>query len=161
MSVLASKRTESKFEVIVQANVIQNLITDLVSRRLGIKDPRSLVRKHYGTSEIPEEIYAKYMVALQTSREQLETLACLLTNNIVSANSIYPTSMHEYELRRDKQNEALINCYQIIKELQHVIDIFNVDVNKYAEISKAINREIGLIKKWRQTDNKIKSHLLQ
>jgi hypothetical protein len=67
--------------------------------------------------------------------------------------------MHEYEQRRDYQNNAIVNCEQLIKELQRVVEIFEVDVNIYGKYVAAINREIGLIKKWRQYDNKIKSYL--
>lgn len=45
------------------------------------------------------------------------------------------------------------------KELQRTIDIFEVDVNAYEPYVKDINREIELIKKWRQKDNQIKTHL--
>lgn len=67
--------------------------------------------------------------------------------------------MREYEQRRGYQNNAIVNCEQIIKELQRVVEIFEVDVNTYGRYVKAIDREIGLIKKWRQRDNKIKSYL--
>ena len=39
------------------------------------------------------------------------------------------------------------------------MEIFEVDVNTYGRYVNAIDREIGLIKKWRQRDNKIKSRL--
>lgn len=67
--------------------------------------------------------------------------------------------MLEYEQRRSYQNSAIVNCEQIIKELQRIVEIFNVDVNTYGRYVKAIDREIGLIKKWRQRDNRIKSYL--
>ena len=46
-----------------------------------------------------------------------------------------------------------------MKELQRVVERFEVDVNLYSRYVKAIDREIGLIKKWRQRDNQIKSQL--
>ena len=73
--------------------------------------------------------------------------------------SIYPTTLHEYEKRRDYQNTAIVNCEQLLKELQRIVEIFEVDVNLYSRYVKAIDREIGLIKKWRQRDNRIKSQL--
>ena len=39
------------------------------------------------------------------------------------------------------------------------MEIFEVDVNTYGRYVNAIDREIGLIKKWRQRDNKIKAYL--
>ncbi len=67
--------------------------------------------------------------------------------------------MAEYERRREYQNNAIVNCEQLIKELQRVVEVFDVDINLYGRYVKAIDREIDLIKKWRQRDNKIKSHL--
>ena len=69
------------------------------------------------------------------------------------------TTLHEYEQRRDYQNTAIVNCEQLLKELQRIVEIFEVDVNLYSRYVKAIDREIGLIKKWRQRDNRIKSQL--
>lgn len=92
-------------------------------------------------------------------KNRIDLLASQLTNNIRAANSTYPTSMLEYEQRRSYQNNAIVNCEQIIKELQRIVEIFNVDVNTYGRYVKAIDREIGLIKKWRQRDNRIKSYL--
>ena len=92
-------------------------------------------------------------------KNRIDQLASQLTSNVRAANSTYPTSMREYEQRRDYQNNAIINCEQILKELQRIVEIFEVDVNTYGRYVNAIDREIGLIKKWRQRDNKIKACL--
>lgn len=94
-----------------------------------------------------------------THKKEIDHLATLMTNNVRAANSIYPTTMREYEMRRDYQSSAIVNCEQIIKELQRVVETFEVDLNVYGRYVKAIDREIGLIKKWRQRDNKIKSYV--
>ena len=52
-----------------------------------------------------------------------------------------------------------VNCEQLINELQRVVEIFDVDLNLYNRYVKAIDREIGLIKRWRQRDMAIKSRL--
>lgn len=92
-------------------------------------------------------------------KNRIDQLASMLTSNIRAANSIYPTTLHEYEQRRDYQNTAIVNCEQLLKELQRIVEIFEVDVNLYSRYVKAIDREIGLIKKWRQRDNRIRSQL--
>ena len=96
---------------------------------------------------------------MENFKTRIDQIASLLTNNVRAANSIYPTTLHEYEKRRDYQNTAIVNCEQLLKELQRVVEIFEVDINIYGRYVNAINREIGLIKKWRQRDNKIKSQL--
>jgi uncharacterized protein YjaG (DUF416 family) len=47
----------------------------------------------------------------------------------------------------------------MLKELQRVSDVFDVDLNVYDRCVTALNREIDLIKAWRQKDNRIKSYL--
>ena len=98
---------------------------------------------------------------MHNSKQRIDRIASLLTSNVRAANSIYPTSIREYERRREYQNDAIANCEQLIKELQHVVEVFRVDINLYGRYVQAIDREIGLIKKWRQRDNKIKSYLPQ
>lgn len=96
---------------------------------------------------------------MQNFKTRIDQLASLMTNNIRAANSIYPQNLHEYEIRRDYQNAAIVNCEQLIKELQRIVEIFDVDINLYSRYIKAIDREIGLIKRWRQRDKTIKSYL--
>lgn len=149
MSVLVSDRKESKFEAITYSVELHDMLLDFMQRSFGIKD-----LEHDETED-----YAKYRYLMTNFKNRIDHLASQLTNNIRAANSTYPTSMQEYEQRRSYQNSAIVNCEQIIKELQRIVEIFNVDVNTYGRYVKAIDREIGLIKKWRQRDNRIKSYL--
>lgn len=159
MSVLVSNRKESKFEAISYSIELHNMLIDLMQRGFGIKDLNHFVQIRYAYGKDEKENFAKYRFLMQNFKTRIDQLASLLTNNLRAANSTYPTTMHEYEQRRDYQNSAIVNCEQLIKELQRVVEIFEVDVNIYGRYVKAIDREIGLIKKWRQRDNKIKSHL--
>ena len=142
MSVLVSDRTESKFEAITYSIELHDMLIDFMQRSFGVKDLDQLVRVRYAHG-----------------KDAKEDLASMLTSNVRAANSIYPTTLHEYEQRRDYQNTAIVNCEQLLKELQRIVEIFEVDVNLYSRYVKAIDREIGLIKKWRQRDNRIKSQL--
>jgi hypothetical protein len=159
MSVLVSKRQESKFEAITYSIELHNMLVELMQRNFGIKDLNQLVRARYACRMGETENFERYRYLMQNAKDRIDQIASLLTNNVRAANSIYPTSMHEYEQRRDYQNNAIANCEQLIKELQRVVELFDVDVNTYSRYIKAIDREIGLIKKWRQRDNKIKSYL--
>lgn len=159
MSVLASKRRESKFEAITYSIELHDMLLDLMQRNFGVKDLDHLVRVRYAYGKDETEDFAKYRYLMTNFKTRIDQLASQLTSNVRAANSIYPTNMREYERRRDYQNNALVNCEQLIKELQRVVEIFDVDLNTYGRYVKAIDREIGLIKKWRQRDNKIKSYL--
>ena len=159
MSVLASKRRESKFEAVTYSIELHDMLLDLILRNFGVKDLDHLVRVRYAYGKDEMEDFAKYRYLMANFKTRIEQLASQLTSNVRGANSTYPTTMREYEQRRDYQNDALVNCEQLIKELQRVVEIFEVDLNTYGRYVKAIDREIGLIKKWRQRDNKIKSYL--
>lgn len=158
MSVLVSKRTESKFEAIIHSVELHDMLIELIQRNFGVKDIEKFVRTRFAYS-VEEDEYAKHRYLMQNFKSRVDQLASQLTSNVRAANSLYPTSMTEYERRREYQNNAIVNCEQLIKELQRVVEIFEVVINLYNRYVKAIDREIDLIKKWRQRDNKIKSHL--
>lgn len=158
MSVLVSKRTESKFEAIIHSVELHDMLIDLIQRNFGVRNIEQFVRTRFAYS-VEEDEYAKHRYLMHNFKSRVDQLASQLTSNVRAANSLYPTSMAEYERRREYQNNAIVNCEQLIKELQRVVEIFDVDINLYNRYVKAIDREIDLIKKWRQRDNKIKSHL--
>ena len=159
MSVLSADRKESKFEAVTFSIELHDLLIDLMQRSFGIKNLDDVVRKRYAHGKDKTEDFAKYRYLMVNSKSRIDQLAALLTNNLRAANSIYPTSISEYEQRRGYQNIAIANCEQLINELQRIVEVFEVDINIYGKYINAIDREIGLIKKWRQRDNKIKSYL--
>lgn len=159
MSVLAADRKESRYQSIVFAISLQTRLTDFANRDFGVKDFKRFVQLRYAYGKDDEENYSKYRYLLQDCKTQLNRTAALLTANLVAAKSIYPTDINEYNQRREYQNNAIANANQLLTILQRTIDIFEVDVNAYEPYVKDINREIELIKRWRQKDNKIKTHL--
>lgn len=159
MSVLVCDRKESKFEAIIFSEELHNMLTELMQRSFGIKDLDSFVRMRYAYGKDDKEDFTKYRYLMHNAKQRVDRIASVLTSNVRAANSIYPTSIREYEKRREYQNDAIANCEQLLRELQHVVEVFEVDVNLYGRYVQAIDREIGLIKKWRQRDNKIKSYL--
>jgi len=159
MSVLVSDRKESKQEAIVFSIQLHNKLTDFANRDFGIKDLKHFIQLRYAYGKDDTENFSKYRYLLQDCKKQLNRTAALLTANLVAAKSIYPTALPEYYQRREYQNNAIGNANQLLIVLQRTIDIFQVDVNAYEPYVKDINREIELIKRWRQRDNKIKSYL--
>lgn len=159
MSVLVSDRTESRFEAITNSVALHDMLIELMQRSFGVKDIDKLVRLKYAYGDEETEDFYRYRYLMNNSKNRIDQIAALMTTNIRAANSIYPTTLHEYECRRDYQNSAIVCCEQLIHELQRVVEIFDVDINIYARYVSAIDREIDLIKKWRQRDNKLKSRL--
>lgn len=100
MSVLASKRKESKFEAITFSIDLHDMLLDFMQRSFGVKDLDHLVRVRYAYGKDETEDFAKYRYLMTNFKNRIDQLASQLTSN-----------------------------------------------------------EIGLIKKWRQRDNKIKAYL--
>lgn len=159
MSVLVINRKESRYEALIYSEKVHDILIDLMQRGFGVKDIEQFVRVKYAYGKDKTENFAKYRYLMQNLKTQIDKIASTMTNNLRAAYSIFPTSLHELEKRRDYQNMAIANCEQLRKELQHAVEIFDVDINIYGASIIAINREIGLIKKWRQGDNKFKSYI--
>ena len=159
MSVLLGDRKESKFEAITYSIELHDMLLSLMQRSFGVKEVDDFVRKAYAYGDISEETFSVYREIMNSFKKRVSQHASLVTSNVRAANTIYPRTMHEYETRRDYQNAAIVNCEQLVNELQRVVEIFDVDLNLYNRYVKAIDREIGLIKRWRQRDMAIKSRL--
>lgn len=138
MSVLTAKRREARCESLTFSETLHDMLIDLMRRNFGIKDVDDFVRVQYARGRIANEDFAYYRWQLQKRKENIEQYASRLTSNLRAAWFRYPTTMHEYELRRDAQNDAIANCKMIEKELQKVVDMFEVDINLFREHIKAI-----------------------
>ncbi len=118
MSVLVSDRTESKFEAITYSVELHDMLIELMQRSFGVKDLDRLVRMRYAYGKDTTEDFSRYRYLMLNYKNRIDQLASMLTSNIRAANSIYPTTLNEYEQRRDYQNTAIVNCEQLLKELQ-------------------------------------------
>ncbi|MCD7764381.1 MAG: hypothetical protein LUI14_14600 [Lachnospiraceae bacterium] len=159
MSVLASRRSVSRFTVINDATDLYNMLTDLAQRSFGVKDYRKMARNLSENCGTEEENIAKFCVFMNSATIRIEQYSSELMDNLRAAYTIWPTTMKEYNLRREYQDKAIIDCEQLMGVLQRVATKLNVDLNEYERYVKAIDREIGKIKDWRQRDNSIKSRL--
>ena len=158
MSVLANNRKESRYEPIMLSVKIHEMLTELAQRNYGIKDLNHFVRMRYAYGKDKTENFELYRYLLQNSKSSIDMTSRLLTKPLVAAQRIYPTSMAELEQRRAFLNNAIGNCNQLIFDIQEAVTRFDVDINKFDSYQHVIDREIDLIKKWRQKDNSFKSH---
>lgn len=107
MSVLVSDRTESKFEAITYSIELHDMLIDFMQRSFGVKDLDQLVRVRYAHGKDATEDFSRYRYLMLNYKNRIDQLASMLTSNVRAANSIYPTTLHEYEQRRDYQNTAI------------------------------------------------------
>ena len=132
MSVLLGDRKESKFEAITYSIELHDMLLSLMQRSFGVKEVDDFVRKAYAYGDISEETFSVYREIMNSFKKRVSQHASLVTSNVRAANTIYPTTLHEYEIRRDYQNAAIVHCELLIDDLQRVAERFNVDLNLYS-----------------------------
>ena len=79
-----------------------------------------------------------------------------MVDNITFANSIYPKTQTELDLRKEYQQKAIINCYQLqnkIIKIERCID--TVNIKSLEKIIDLLCKELPLLKAWKNS-NKIK-----
>lgn len=177
MSVPAGKRSKSGAEFFVYANELYDALTILLIRDFGIKtiskDLKAFTHSAKMTKEDKEifgDLCGKYHINLEVSyplwlidyyREKMLEILGKFIDNIVQANTIYPNSYYEFDLRRGYQQQAIGNCYQLLHTLQAVIRIFPVKAEKLMPFVDMILHEIDLLKSWKKSGNKIKKAIAE
>lgn len=179
MSVPQSKRGLSDMEFYSNARYIRKKITFYLLRDFGIRDKiRSLElfpkSKKFSEEDrkIIQEISDKYETYnplveeyptwyLADVRSSLLRLLRNIIFNIKSANSVYPTSVAEYEQRRAYQNNAISNCECLLEEFQFCLEVLPIDLNKYQEVIAKIDFEVALLKAWRKSDKRLLKGILK
>jgi len=152
MSVLKNRRGLSKLEFYHNARKMRKEITKLTLRDFGIHS-RGKKFKEETNSQQPEGYYDELLEEFSRSIRQLLRNLML---NITAGNTIYPTSLDEFALRRRYQNGAIINCQQLNQEILYLEDIIPVKASVFIPYIELIEFEEKLLKGWRKSDNKKK-----
>lgn len=172
MSVPLSRRSPSSMEFFHNAIKIRREFTRLLLKDFGIK-PKirnlDMVQKMYKMDDedkgVLQSILEKYDMETRITDEYPEWLidefrGCILhilrelMLNLKMANSIYITTKEEYSRRRELWTNAVGNCEQLLDEMQYIIDILDVDAEKYMRYVEMLEKEVALIKGVRKADNK-------
>lgn len=174
MSVVKNKRTESQFMVFknlyrMRREINNELLFDFGYRRdKAEKRILKMLGRLDSTYEELDEKDREYFDKLKKKYDAYEEwfiremkIAILndmrdITSEVFMANSIYPTMREELIERRIHQDRALGYCARLEQNLFTVIMELPVDHNKYTRLAKAIDNEIRLIKKWRQSDGRFR-----
>lgn len=177
MSVVKSKRGKSRLEVIHNYYKLRERMTFVLFNDFGYSRKKAAARiSHKYFLNQPREDLAEaekivyddmldhsdriFKEFVERERAYLTKLMQELGTHLASANGIYMTIPEEAIERRLEQDKAIAACYSIVAEFNCVLRTLPVSASKYAEASKLIRREIGLIKGWRQSDNKRRKQLL-
>lgn len=172
MSVLKNLRNLSAMEFYKNALFIRKDLTQWLLRDFGAKKNPKNVRmvlkditkeeqqtidkifENHGKSTNKEfqSEYPQWFVDFE--RKVITEKLFEMMTNITEANSIYPYRDFEWDLRREYQDKAITNCYAIFQELQYIVSLFPTDLNRFVYLLDKIEKEIDLLKGWRQSDNK-------
>ena len=80
--------------------------------------------------------------------------------HLVIGNSIYITSLLDYDDRRYHFTEAIGILHSLSVQLKNIIDTVPVDVNKYTRFGNQIDLIIKMIKGLKKSDNKVRKSIL-
>jgi hypothetical protein len=134
-------------------------ITKMLLRDFGIRDK---IRKIKTEENLEVTIIEEYPAWLITSfRENMLGILRSMIMNITAGNTIYPVCDDEARLRRQYQTGAIINCEQLLQEMQFCADVFPVKLEKFLPHVEKIEFEIQLLKGWRKSTNRINRSLNQ
>lgn len=78
-----------------------------------------------------------------------------IANEILQANSIYPTNESEYKERRNHQTSAIGYCHSIQNDIISVFDLESDCMKPILHIANDFNSLEGLLKKWRKANKKV------
>jgi hypothetical protein len=153
MSVLKNKRGLSSLEFYHNGRKLRKEMTVWLLRDFGVRD-KVRIEKRPDTE--PEKITEKYPDWLIVHlREKILSILHNMMMNITAANTIYPVTLDELTLRRRYQTSAVINCEQLIQEIEYCEDVLPLETKKFEPYFEMINYEIKLLKGWRKANNKI------
>jgi hypothetical protein len=78
-----------------------------------------------------------------------------LMKNITGANTIYPQTFGELDKRRLYQDEAIVNCEQLIEELTYCTDMLPVKLGNLLPYVDKIDKEVTYLRGWRKDNNRL------
>lgn len=172
MSVPKGKRSISAVKYFDQAYELVETLTKFLISDFGTKKTynnlyvfTNKAKMNENDKEEFKNLVEKYHLDIETAysywliehyRDIMLNLMHELIKNISHANTMYPNSVYEFNIRRQYQTDAISNCYDLKHTLQLAIKIFPVNLKKYILYVKIIDDEINYLKGWRKESNKFK-----
>jgi hypothetical protein len=153
MSVLKNKRGLTKLEFYHTARQLREDLTNFLLRDFGVKDKVRKMKTPENTELTVIEEYPAWLIA--EFRQNIMRILRNLMMNITAGNSIYPVNPEELQVRRQYQTGAIINCQQLIQELQYCADVLPVELGKFLPYADRIDFEIKLLRGWRKANGAI------
>jgi hypothetical protein len=153
MSVLKNRRGLSKLEFYHNARKLREDITNMLLRDFGVRDKIRKIKTEDNLEVTIIEQYPDWLIV--NFRENIMNILRNLLMNITAGNTIYPINEAELQIRRQYQTAAIINCEQLLQEMQYCADILPVKLEKFLPYVDAIELEVKLLKGWRKANSRI------
>lgn len=181
MSVPKGKRNETRTEFYNNLSKLQDIIINLLMNDFGVKisnrDLKAFIYKAKMSSDDAEKfknLCNQYDINVEYSfpiwyieyfRNKILNTLNEIEANIILANSIYPTTEYQWDLRLSYSEKAIGNCYLLLSNIQFLIRTFpghkEKDMNRFLYIAEIINNEINSLKRWIKSDRAKRKKLLE
>jgi len=172
MSVPLSRRKESRFEAQHHFINLRNEITKLMLNDFGFSYEKYLdqiekYRKAHESNPNVDEVVARWTKKAESFHRWFIDKECDAVLSIMReieseftfGNSIYPSEtpakIQEFCERRKHIDNAIAECYVLKQELNYIIRVLPVDINKFTRFGKAIDKQVALYKGVRTADNRL------
>jgi hypothetical protein len=151
--VLKNKRGLSALEFYHNGRQLRKDMTTWLLRDFGVRDKVRIEKRPDAEPDKISEVYPEWLIS--HLREKILQILHNMMMNIIAANTIFPLTFDELTLRRRYQTGAIINCQQLIQEIEYCEDILPLGLKKFEPYYEAIDYEIKLLKGWRKANSKI------
>ena len=123
---------------------------DTMVKGMGTKDQKDELKKTIAELELDKQLWL-----IKEERSEMLRLSRSIPQNIRRANSIFPMYITEWTERRRLLDLVLADCNAIQDELNYTARNILGDINKYKNIVKGYEKLFSLIKRLRQSDNRL------
>ena len=168
------QRKETPFATRDNMLDIRNHVTELTFRGFGLKkrktpkEPRNFgiwseeSRARWKAQQ--EELLARQetydRMFVEDEAKILRDLCRQIVFLIDRSNTLNPQTVHECDIQRDQQNEAIGLCNNLQRELNHIAETIPCNRNFIALLEEDIDREIELLRGWRKACTPLRQQCL-
>lgn len=89
-----------------------------------------------------------------SERNIIQGLTRELICDIIKANEIYVKEEIDYSQRRNYQNKAISDCFDLYSELDYISKFIPMNLNQLVNIFELLDNEIELLRKWKSSTTK-------
>jgi hypothetical protein len=157
VSVLKNKRGLSKLEFYHTARKLREDMTKLLLRDFGVRDKVRKIKTPENMEVTIIEGFPDWLIV--SFRQNIIAILRNLMMNVTAGNTIYPVNPEELQQRRQYQTAAIINCEQLLQEMQYCADVLPLKLEKFLPFIDLIEFEIKLLKGWRKSNNDLEKKI--